>query len=85
MGRFHKFVVDPPGGCDFGIRPIDQHIKSLEALGAHIDYEGGMINGEADELTGSSIFFDVVTVGATINAILASVLANGTTTMRKCS
>ncbi len=85
MGRFHKFVVDPPGGCDFGIRPIDQHIKSLEALGAHIDYEGGMINGEADELTGSSIFFDVVTVGATINAILASVLANGTTTIENAA
>lgn len=85
MGRFHKFVVDPPGGCDFGIRPIDQHIKSLEALGAHIDYEGGMINGEADELIGSSIFFDVVTVGATINAILASVLANGTTTIENAA
>ena len=85
MGRIHKFVDDPPGGCVIGIRPIDQHIKSLEALGAHIDYEGGMINGEADELTGSSIFFDVVTVGATINAILASVLANGTTTIENAA
>lgn len=56
MGRFHKFVVDPPGGCDFGIRPIDQHIKSLEALGAHIDYEGGMINGEADERLAQAFF-----------------------------
>ena len=69
----------PPGGCDFGTRPIDQHIKSFEALGAEIDFDRGMINGSAESLVGSSIFFDVVTVGATINAILAAVLAENTT------
>lgn len=79
LGRFHRFKVDPPGGCDFGTRPIDQHIKSFEALGAEIDYSRGMINGSAEHLHGSSIFFDVVTVGATINAILASVTAEGMT------
>lgn len=79
LGRFHKFSVDPPGGCDFGTRPIDQHIKSFEALGAEIDFKRGMINGEAKELKGGSIFFDVVTVGATINAILAATLAEGQT------
>ena len=79
LGRFRKFSVDPPGGCDFGTRPIDQHIKSFEALGAEIDFDRGMINGSAENLVGSSIFFDVVTVGATINAILAAVLAENTT------
>lgn len=79
LGRFHKFSVDPPGGCDFGTRPIDQHIKSFEALGAEISMDRGMINGDAEDLHGGSIFFDVVTVGATINAILAATLADGTT------
>lgn len=79
LGRFHKFSVDPPGGCDFGTRPIDQHIKSFEALGAEISMDRGMINGNAEDLHGGSIFFDVVTVGATINAILAATLADGTT------
>lgn len=79
LGRFSRFCVDPPGGCDFGTRPIDQHIKSFEALGAEIDTSRGMINGKADKLVGGSIFFDVVTVGATINAILAAVCAEGMT------
>ncbi len=79
LGRFRKFSVDPPGGCDFGTRPIDQHIKSFEALGAEIDFDRGMINGSAENLVGANIFFDVVTVGATINAILAAVLAENTT------
>lgn len=79
LGRFRKFSVDPPGGCDFGTRPIDQHIKSFEALGAEIDFDRGMINGSAKNLVGANIFFDVVTVGATINAILAAVLAENTT------
>lgn len=85
LGRFHKFSVDPPGGCDFGTRPIDQHIKSFEALGADIDLSRGMINAEADELRGASIFFDVVTVGATVNAILAAVLADGLTVIENAA
>lgn len=85
LGRFRKFSVDPPGGCDFGTRPIDQHIKSLEALGASINFDRGMINGAADELHGANIFFDVVTVGATVNAILAAVLADGTTVIENAA
>ncbi len=85
LGRFHKFKVDPPGGCDFGTRPIDQHIKSFEALGADIDLSRGMINGEAESLHGSNIYFDVVTVGATINAILAAVTAEGMTVIESAA
>lgn len=79
LGRFSRFSVDSPGGCDFGTRPIDQHIKSFEALGATIDTSRGRINGEAEKLKGSNIFFDVVSVGATVNAILAAVCAEGVT------
>ncbi len=79
LGRFSRFSVDPPGGCDFGTRPIDQHIKSFEILGAEIDTSRGVINGNAEKLVGGNIFFDVVTVGATINAILAAVCAEGQT------
>lgn len=79
LGRFGRFSVDPPGGCDFGTRPIDQHIKSFETLGAQVEIKRGMIEGQADKLTGNTIYFDVVTVGATINAILAAVTAEGTT------
>lgn len=85
LGRFHRFKVDPPGGCDFGTRPIDQHIKSLKALGCRINESGGIINGETNDLHGANIFFDVVTVGATINAILASALANGTTVIENAA
>jgi UDP-N-acetylglucosamine 1-carboxyvinyltransferase len=79
LGRFSQFCVDPPGGCDFGTRPIDQHIKSFEAMGAEIDTSRGVISGTAEKLVGGNIFFDVVTVGATINAILAAVCAEGQT------
>lgn len=85
LSRFHQFSVDPPGGCDFGTRPIDQHIKSFEALGADIDMSRGMINGSAKVLRGGSIFFDVVTVGATINAILAATLADGMTVIENAA
>lgn len=79
LGRFSRFGVDPPGGCDFGTRPIDQHIKGFEALGAVIDTSRGIINGIAEHLSGGNIFFDVVTVGATINAMLAAATADGMT------
>ena len=85
LGRFHQFKVDPPGGCDFGTRPIDQHIKSFKALGCKINELGGLINGEAQTLKGSNVFFDVVTVGATVNAILAAVLAEGTTVIENAA
>jgi len=79
LGRFGKFIMDTPGGCDFGTRPIDQHIKSFKALGCEINVRGSLIEGKTDGLHGTSIYFDIVSVGATINAILAAVKAEGTT------
>lgn len=80
LGRFGSARVGWPGGCDFGVRPIDQHIKGFEALGAEIFNEGGYINARSDgRLCGSSVYFDVNSVGATCNLILAAVLADGLT------
>ncbi len=79
LGRFGKAEVSLPGGCDFGYRPIDQHIKGLEALGARIEIEHGIIKAFAPKLTGCRIYFDIVSVGATINLMLAAVRAEGTT------
>ena len=79
LGRFAKFKVDPPGGCDFGTRPIDQHIKSFEVLGAEVDASRGFVNASADAIRGGHIFFDVVSVGATVNAMLAAATADGLT------
>lgn len=79
LGRCGRCVIPPPGGCDFGTRPIDQHIKSFEALGAEIKIEYGMIEASAGQLHGANVYFDVISVGATINAILGAVLAKGTT------
>ncbi len=79
LGRCKDVEVGLPGGCNLGARPIDQHIKGFELLGATVNYEQGKISAKANELIGNSIYFDVVSVGATINLILASVLAKGTT------
>ena len=79
LGRYKSVEVPFPGGCDFGSRPIDQHIKGFEALNAQVSTEHGIIKATAKKLIGSSIYLDVVSVGATINMILASVLAEGTT------
>lgn len=80
LGKFSRAEVSMPGGCDFGVRPIDQHIKGFESLGARVSVEqGGMINALADCLTGGHIYFDVVSVGATINVMLAAVRAKGLT------
>lgn len=79
LGRCGGAQVGLPGGCNLGARPIDQHIKGFEALGAIVDVSQGKITAKAKKLTGTSIYFDVVSVGATINLILASVLAKGTT------
>ena len=81
LGRFGKARIVWPGGCDFGgSRPLDQHIKGFRALGARTDTEGGYIYAEAEEgLVGSSVYFDIASVGATVNVILAAVLAKGTT------
>ena len=85
LGRFGRFSVDPPGGCNFGVRPIDQHIKSFRALGAQINDTYCPITGTADKLTGGNVYFDVITVGATINALLAAVLADGMTVIENAA
>ena len=79
LGRCKNVQVGMPGGCKLGARPIDQHIKGFEALGAVVDVGQGNITASANELVGSSIYMDMVSVGATINIMLASVLAKGTT------
>ena len=79
LGRCKNVGVGLPGGCNLGARPIDQHIKGFEALGATVDVEQGIINASAEKLYGTSIYLDIVSVGATINVMLASVLAEGTT------
>ncbi len=79
LGRAGRARVSMPGGCDLGDRPIDQHIKAFNALGAVYNNDHGMIDLRADKLTGTQIVFDVVTVGGTMNAILAAVKAEGLT------
>ncbi len=79
LGRFHKASVALPGGCDFGVRPIDQHLKGFSALGAANSVESGLVNVTAERLVGDTVYMDVVSVGATINIILAAVKAEGTT------
>ncbi len=85
LGRFKKAVVAMPGGCNIGDRPIDQHIKGFEALGATVTMEHGMITVEADKLVGTNIYLDIISVGATINVMLAAVLAEGTTVIENCA
>jgi len=81
LGRCGDIEVGLPGGCNLGARPIDQHIKGFEALGAKVEVGQGKISAKAKKLVGTSIYMDVVSVGATINVMLASVLAEGTTTI----
>ena len=81
LGRRGEIEVGLPGGCNLGARPIDQHIKGFEALGAKVIVSQGKISAKAKKLIGTHIYMDVVSVGATINIILASVLAEGTTTI----
>ena len=79
LGKYNEAHVALPGGCNIGSRPIDQHIKGFKALGADVDIDCGVVHAKAEKLTGAHVYFDVVTVGATINLMLASVLAEGTT------
>jgi len=87
LGRFHRAEVRMPGGCNFGgVRPIDQHLKGFEALGAKMDNRGGIIYADAqDGLTGASIYLDVVSVGATMNIMLAAALAAGQTVIENAA
>ena len=80
LGRFRQARVAMPGGCDFGVRPIDLHLKGFEALGAKYSVEaGGIVNITADDLHGASIYMDTVSVGATINIMFAAATAKGQT------
>ncbi|HET7626988.1 MAG TPA: UDP-N-acetylglucosamine 1-carboxyvinyltransferase [Bacillales bacterium] len=85
LGRFKKAVIGLPGGCNIGPRPIDQHIKGFEALGAKVTNEQGAIYLRAEELTGARIYLDVVSVGATINIMLAAVKAKGRTVIENAA
>ena len=79
LSKFGRANVPMPGGCNLGARPIDQHLKAFTALGAQYDLDYAMINVESENLVGAHVFFDTASVGATINAMLASVMAEGTT------
>ncbi len=79
LGKYGHAQVALPGGCNIGSRPIDQHLKGFEALGAKVDVNWGMVSVDAKQLRGAHIFFDVVSVGATINVMMAAALAEGKT------
>ncbi len=79
LGKYNRARVALPGGCNIGSRPIDQHIKGFKALGAEVRIEHGLIITEAERLTGSHLYMDVVSVGATINVMMAAAMADGTT------
>lgn len=85
LGRFRHAVVSMPGGCDFGVRPIDQHLKGFAALGATYTLDRGMVDVSAPELTGNNVYMDVVSVGATVNIMLAAVRAKGTTVIENAA
>lgn len=80
LSRFHEGEIGLPGGCKLGQRPIDQHIKGFEALGATVEVDNKVYT-RADKLEGTSVYFDVISVGATINVMLAAVFAEGVTTL----
>ncbi|WP_343682537.1 UDP-N-acetylglucosamine 1-carboxyvinyltransferase [Acinetobacter baylyi] len=86
LARYGNAQVSLPGGCAIGSRPVDQHLKALEALGAHIEVENGYVHATVDgRLKGADITFDMVTVGGTENILMAAVLADGTTTIRNAA
>lgn len=81
LGKYNKAEVALPGGCNIGSRPIDQHLKGFKALGADVVIEHGKIIAEAEQLQGTHLYFDVVSVGATINVMMAAAMADGLTIM----
>jgi len=85
LGKYNKSQVALPGGCNIGSRPIDQHLKGFRALGATVDISHGMINTAAEQLVGGHIYFDVVSVGATINVMMAACLAEGNTILENAA
>ena len=87
LGRFGHARVAMPGGCNFGVRPIDQHIKGFEAMGASVEQEGGYVCADAptEGLGGGHVYLDIVSVGATMNILLAAVLCGGMTVIENCA
>lgn len=87
LGRFGQATVAMPGGCNFGVRPIDQHIKGFTTMGAEVTVEGGFIHTAAKNgrLVGAPVYLDVVSVGATMNIMMAAVLAQGVTTIENAA
>ena len=85
LGRFRKAEVPLPGGCDIGSRPIDLHLKGFKALGATVRIRNGSICAEADQLRGCHIYLDTVSVGATINIMMAAAMADGRTIIENCA
>ena len=85
LGKYHHAEVSLPGGCNIGSRPIDQHLKGFRALGAVAVVKNGMIVVNTDHLVGAHIYFDMVSVGATINVMLAAALAEGKTVLENCA
>lgn len=87
LGRFGRAQVSMPGGCNLGVRPIDLHIKGFEALGAEVNVQGGFVYAKApqDGLTGATVYMDQVSVGATMNVMMAAVLAKGMTVIENAA
>ncbi len=85
LGRFSQALVTLPGGCDFGVRPIDLHLKGFSAMGAQYSLEGGMVDVKAKKLIGNNVYLDQVSVGATVNIMLAAVKADGTTVIENAA
>lgn len=85
LGKYRRAEVALPGGCNIGSRPIDQHLKGFRALGASADIEFGMVAASSDHLTGGHVYLDVVSVGATINIMLAAALADGNTILENAA
>ena len=87
LGRFGQAEVAMPGGCNFGVRPIDQHVKGFATLGAKVVVEGGFIRASAEgkRLRGANIYLDVVSVGATMNIMMAAVMAEGNTVIENAA
>ncbi|MCM1467904.1 MAG: UDP-N-acetylglucosamine 1-carboxyvinyltransferase, partial [Alistipes sp.] len=85
LGKYKRAEVALPGGCNIGTRPIDQHMKGFEALGADVKIEYGMIKTKANRLRGNHIYLDVVSVGATINIMMAAAMSEGKTTIENAA
>ena len=85
LGKYKKAEVALPGGCNIGLRPIDQHIKGFRALGANVRIEHGLIITETEKLVGNHVYMDVVTVGATMNVMMAAVMAEGQTVIENAA